>query len=49
MKIDRLRHDGWRKKSSSFAIGKNVLLLALIILVFFYIEQIVSFFAKIMS
>ena len=49
MKIEKLRDDSWRKKSSSFAIGKNVLLLGLIILMFFYIEDIVGFFTKIMS
>tara|TARA_Y100001970_G_C14100661_1_gene785285 strand:- start:566 stop:715 length:150 start_codon:yes stop_codon:yes gene_type:complete len=49
MKIEKLRHDAWRKKSSSFAIAKNVLLLGLIILIFFYIEDIVEFLAKIMS
>ena len=49
MNIERLRRNEWRKKSSSFAIGKNVLLLGLIILMFFYIEDIVGFFTKIMS
>jgi len=49
MNIERLRRNEWRKKSSSFAIGKNVVLLGLIILIFFYIEDMVEFFAKIMS
>ena len=49
MNIDSLRDDGWRKKSSFFAIGKNVLLLALIILICFYLSDIIEFFRKIMD
>ncbi len=49
MKIERLTSNEWRKKSSSFAIGKNVLLLVLIILIFFYVRDIVDFFSIIMS
>ena len=49
MKIERLTSNEWRKKSSPFAIGKNVLLLVLIFLMFFYIRDIVDFFSIIMS
>ena len=45
-KIDKLRNDNWRKKSSLFAMIKNILLLILIILISVYILNIVESFQK---
>ena len=47
--IDRLRGDEWRKKSSSFSIFKNILLLVLIIMISIYMIDIVESFRKIVN
>tara|TARA_B100001750_G_scaffold156636_1_gene125897 strand:+ start:167 stop:319 length:153 start_codon:yes stop_codon:yes gene_type:complete len=44
--INKLRDEGWRKKSSLFAMIKNILLLILIILISVYILDIAEIFQK---
>ena len=44
--INKLRDEAWRKKSSLFAMIKNILLLILIILISAYILDIAEIFQK---